>query len=276
MSAKPILKWAGGKRQLINKIKELMPEKYNSYFEPFVGGGALFFDLLPSKALINDVNSELTDLYKCLSDENLYKLMIKEIDKHVSNHSEKYYYEIRALDREPGFANQPIWVRASRTVYLNKSCFNGLYRVNSHGYFNVPSGKKEKINAYNKENTAILHKYFMKEDILILNDDFVYAVKNAGKGDFVYFDPPYDPFEDKNSFTSYTKGDFTKEDQKRLAQLFTELNRRGVYVMLSNHNTRFINELYRGFNIHIVNAKRMINSNAKGRGNVEEVIITNY
>ena len=159
---------------------------------------------------------------------------------------------------------------------MNKSCFNGLYRVNSNGYLNVPSGKKKKVQTYDKENIIKLHDYFMNNNVTILEGDFSKAVENAKPGDFVYFDPPYDPFDDRESFTSYTKFNFSKEDQKRLADLFKELSNKGVYVMLSNHNTKYINELYEGFNIYIVNAKRMINADSKGRGNVEEVIITNY
>lgn len=276
MNAKPIVKWAGGKRQLIDKLLELMPKNYNNYFEPFVGGGALLFELMPNNAIINDVNEELIAIYRCLADEENFKLMISDLEEHEKNHSEEYYHEVREEDRNPDFNLLPIWKRASRAIYLNKSCFNGLYRVNANGYFNVPSGKKVKVQTYDKENIIKLHKYFMNENVIILDGDFVKAVKKAKSGDFVYFDPPYDPFDDKESFTSYTKFNFTKEDQRRLADLFKELSSKGVQVMLSNHNTKYIHELYNEFNIHVVNAKRMINADSKGRGNVEEVIITNY
>lgn len=276
MNAKPIVKWAGGKRQLIDKLLEYMPKKFNSYFEPFIGGGALLFELMPKDATINDVNKELLAIYKCLSSDELFKLMINDLEEHENNHSEQHYYEIRNADRDPEFENLPIWKRASRAIYLNKSCFNGLYRVNSNGYFNVPSGKKEKVQTYDKDNIIKLHNYFMSENVQILEGDFSKAVENAKPGDFVYFDPPYDSYDEKNSFTSYTKFNFSKEDQKRLADVYRELASKGVYVMLSNHNTNYINELYKDFNIHVVNAKRMINADSKGRGNVEEVIITNY
>ena len=276
MNAKPIVKWAGGKRQLIDKLLELMPKKYNKYFEPFVGGGALLFELMPKNATINDVNEELLAIYRCLANDEWFELMLTDLEAHEKNHSEEYYYKVRDADRDPKFENLPIWKRASRAIYLNKSCFNGLYRVNSNGYFNVPSGKKKKVQTYDKENIVKLHNYFMSDNVLILEGDFVKAVEKAGPGDFVYFDPPYDPFDDKNSFTSYTKFNFSKEDQRRLSILFKELTNKGVYVMLSNHNTKFINELYNEFNIHVVNAKRMINADSNGRGNVEEVIITNY
>ena len=276
MNAKPIVKWAGGKRQLIDKLLEHMPKEYNNYFEPFIGGGALLFELMPNNATINDVNQELLAIYRCLANNEWFKLMIEDLEKNEKKHSEDYYYEIRKIDRNPEFEKLPIWKRASRAIYLNKSCFNGLYRVNSNGYFNVPSGKKKKVQTYDKENIIKLHDYFMNNNVTILEGDFSKAVENAKPGDFVYFDPPYDPFDDRESFTSYTKFNFSKEDQKRLADLFKELSNKGVYVMLSNHNTKYINELYEGFNIYIVNAKRMINADSKGRGNVEEVIITNY
>lgn len=276
MRVKPIVKWAGGKRQLIDKLIELMPRTYNEYFEPFIGGGALLFKLAPAKATINDVNGELLAIYRCLGNEQYFKLMLNDLNEHEKNHNEDYYYEVRKQDRELDYKSMPIWKRASRTIYLNKSCFNGLYRVNSKGYFNVPSGRKIKVQTYDRKNIEKLHNYFMTNKVTILEGDFVDAVVHAKAGDFVYFDPPYDPFDEKDTFTSYTKFNFSKEDQIRLAKLYKELSNKGVYVMLSNHNTKLINELYQGFNINVVNAKRMINSDSNGRGNVEEVIITNY
>ena len=272
----PIVKWAGGKHQLLEKIKELMPKEYNNYYEPFVGGGALLFELSPKNATINDVNLELLAIYNCMKDDELYKLMLEELDKHEEKHNEEYYYEVRSWDRDNRFELEPLWKRAARAIYLNKSCFNGLYRVNAKGYFNVPSAKKEKVNTYDLDNMKAIHEYFKNDSITILNGDFVEATRTAKEGDFVYFDPPYDNFEDKESFTAYSKFDFNKDDQIRLANCFNDLSNRGVKCMLSNHNTKFINELYENFNIHVVKAKRMINSNASGRGNVEEVIITNY
>lgn len=180
------------------------------------------------------------------------------------------------MDQEEGFLSLPIYVRAARMIYLNKACFNGLYRVNSQGFFNVSSGRKKKVVTFDEENFDSLREFFRNNDIMILNGDFEDAVKSAKAGDFVYFDPPYDVIENKNSFTSYAKNDFGKDEQIRLARLYKKLSDKGVFVMLSNHNTAFINELYKDFNIHVVNAKRMINSKADGRGEVEEVIITNY
>lgn len=276
MCMSPVVKWAGGKRQILEKLKANLPEKFNNYFEPFIGGGALLFDLAPKNATINDVNQELLAIYTCLKDDELYRLMLEELDKHEKNHSEEYYYHVREWDRDPRFELEPLWKRAARAIYLNKSCFNGLYRVNAKGYFNVPSAKKEHVVTYSKANMEEIHEYFKDDNVTILSGDFVEATRNAHEGDFVYFDPPYDSWEDKESFTAYSKFDFNKDDQRRLADCFKDLTNRGVKCMLSNHNTAYINELYNGFNIQIIKAKRMINANAAGRGAVEEVIITNY
>lgn len=276
MCMSPVVKWAGGKRQILEKLKANLPEKFNNYFEPFIGGGALLFDLAPKNATINDVNQELLAIYTCLKDDELYRLMLEELDKHEKNHSEEYYYQVREWDRDPRFELEPLWKRAARAIYLNKSCFNGLYRVNAKGYFNVPSAKKEHVVTYSKANMEEIHEYFKDDNVTILSGDFVEATRNAHEGDFVYFDPPYDSWEDKESFTAYSKFDFNKDDQRRLADCFKDLTNRGVKCMLSNHNTAYINELYNGFNIQVIKAKRMINANAAGRGAVEEVIITNY
>lgn len=273
---RPFVKWAGGKTQLLERLHAYMPETYNNYFEPFIGGGSFFLNIAPKKATINDFNAELVCAYKCFQNDELFESLKNELKKHEFNHSEEYYYQIRSMDKEEGFLTLPIYVRAARMIYLNKSCFNGLYRVNSKGYFNVPSGRKKKVVTFDEENFNSLREYFRNNDITILNGDFEDAVKDAKAGDFVYFDPPYDVIENKNSFTSYAKNDFGKDEQIRLAKLYKKLSDRGVMVMLSNHNTTFINELYKDFNIHVVNAKRMINSKADGRGDVEEVIITNY
>lgn len=276
MCMSPVVKWAGGKRQILEKLKANLPEKFNNYFEPFIGGGALLFDLAPKNATINDVNQELLAIYTCLKDDELFRLMLEELDKHEKYHSEEYYYQVREWDRDPRFELEPLWKRAARAIYLNKSCFNGLYRVNAKGYFNVPSAKKEHVVTYSKANMEEIHEYFKDDTVTILSGDFVEATRNAHEGDFVYFDPPYDSWEDKESFTAYSKFDFNKDDQRRLADCFKDLTNRGVKCMLSNHNTAYINELYNGFNIQIIKAKRMINANAAGRGAVEEVIITNY
>lgn len=272
----PFVKWAGGKTQLLDRIHELMPKEYNHYYEPFIGGGALLFSVAPKDFTINDFNSELIQAYKCFTNDEDFKKLVERLNYHQEHHSDEHYYEVREIDKDLNFLMLPIYERAARMIYLNKSCFNGLYRVNSKGFFNVPSGKKKKVVCYEEENLEEIRRFFSASKFEILNGDFQDAVKNAKKGDFVYFDPPYDTWEDKDSFTSYAKNPFGKEEQKRLADVYKGLSEKGAFVMLSNHNTEYIRELYKDFHIHFVEAKRMINSKASGRGNVEEVIITNY
>ena len=275
IKGKPFVKWAGGKRQIINKLKQYMPDDFDTYYEPFVGGGALLFELSPKKAVINDSNKELMNVYECIKDEKKFDAMCRELNYHEAHHSEEHYYEIRNLDRDKKKFNKIAdYKRAARTIYLNKACFNGLYRVNSKNEFNVPFGKKNKVNIYEEQNLGIISGYLNYNDIKILSTDFEEAVKDAKKGDFVYFDPPYD--SDTSIFNSYTENGFGKEGQRRLAKVFKELSDRGCYVMLSNYNTILINDLYKNFNIHVIEAKRNISANANKRGRVEEVIITNY
>ncbi len=272
---KPFVKWAGGKRQIIDKLKKYVPDEFDTYYEPFVGGGALLFELSPKKAVINDSNMELMNVYKCLCDLDKFKKMCSVLNHYETQHSEEFYYEIRNKDRNKASYNRlSDYTKAARTIYLNKACFNGLYRVNSKNEFNVPFGKKLKINTYEGSNLITVSNYLTMNDIKILSVDFEEAVSAAKKGDFVYFDPPYD--SDTNTFNSYTEEGFNKDEQRRLAKVFKELAARGVYVMLSNHNTVLINELYKDYNIHLIEAKRNINANGSKRGNVEEVIITNF
>ncbi len=272
---KPFVKWAGGKRQIIDKLKKYVPDEFDTYYEPFVGGGALLFELSPKKAVINDSNMELMNVYKCLCDLDKFKKMCSVLNHYETQHSEEFYYEIRNKDRNKASYNRlSDYTKAARTIYLNKACFNGLYRVNSKNEFNVPFGKKLKINTYEGSNLITVSNYLTMNDIKILSVDFEEAVSTAKKGDFVYFDPPYD--SDTNTFNSYTEEGFNKDEQRRLAKVFKELDARGVYVMLSNHNTVLINELYKDYNIHLIEAKRNINANGSKRGNVEEVIITNF
>ena len=275
IKGKPFVKWAGGKRQIIDKLKFYAPNEFNTYYEPFVGGGALLFELSPRSAVINDCNKELMNVYECLKDAKKFDAMCRELNHHEANHSEEYYYEIRNLDRDKAKFNRLAdYKRAARTIYLNKACFNGLYRVNSKNEFNVPFGKKERVNTYDGSNLITVSNYLTMNDVEILSVDFEESVKNAKKGDFIYFDPPYD--SETSTFNSYTEGGFGKDEQIRLAKVFKELDSRGCYVMLSNHNTSLINDLYKNFNIHVIEAKRNINSNGKKRGKVKEVIITNF
>ena len=275
IKGKPFVKWAGGKRQIIDKLKKYVPEEFDTYYEPFVGGGALLFELSPKHAVINDSNEELMNVYRCLCDEEKFKKMCNVLNHYETSHSEEFFYEVRNKDRSKNAYNRlSDYTRAARTIYLNKACFNGLYRVNSKNEFNVPFGKKLKVNTYEGSNLITVSNYLTMNDIKILSVDFEEAVKDAKKGDFIYFDPPYD--SDTSTFNSYTEEGFNKDEQRRLASVFKELDKRGCYVMLSNHNTLLVNELYKGYYFHIIEAKRNINANGKKRGKVEELIITNY
>lgn len=275
IKGRPFVKWAGGKRQIIDKLKKYVPEEFGTYYEPFVGGGALLFELSPSVAVINDSNEELMNVYNVLCNEEKFKKMCSVLNTYEAKHSEEFFYDIRNKDRNKNTYNRLAdYTRAARTIYLNKACFNGLYRVNSKNEFNVPFGKKLKVNTYDGSNLIVVSNYLTINDVKILCVDFEEAVSTAKKGDFVYFDPPYD--SDTQTFNSYTETGFDKDEQRRLAKVFKELDSRGVYVMLSNHNTVLVNELYENYNIHIIEAKRAINANGKKRGKIEEVIITNY
>ena len=275
LKGKPFVKWAGGKRQIMEDLKKCVPNEFNAYYEPFVGGGALFFELAPKKAFLNDYNKELINVFECIKEDDKFEKMIKELNHHETLHSEEHYYEVRNIDRnKKKYDRLADYKKAARTIYLNKACFNGLYRVNSNNEFNVPFGKKAKVNTYEDQNLGIIHGILNLNDIELSSVDFEEAVKNAKKGDFVYFDPPYD--SDTATFNSYTEDGFGKEEQVRLSEVFKRLDKKGCLVMLSNHNTKLINELYKDFNINVIHAKRNINSDGKKRGKVEEVIITNY
>ena len=275
LKGKPFVKWAGGKRQIMEELKKCVPNEFNAYYEPFVGGGALFFELAPKKAFLNDYNKALINVFECIKEDDKFEKMIKELNHHETLHSEEHYYEVRNIDRnKKKYDRLADYKKSARTIYLNKACFNGLYRVNSNNEFNVPFGKKAKVNTYEDQNLGIIHGILNLNDIELSSVDFEEAVKNAKKGDFVYFDPPYD--SDTATFNSYTEDGFGKEEQVRLSEVFKRLDKKGCLVMLSNHNTKLINELYKDFNINVIHAKRNINSDGKKRGKVEEVIITNY
>lgn len=275
IKGKPFVKWAGGKRQIIDKLKRYVPDEFDTYYEPFIGGGALLFELSPRRAVINDSNEGLMNVYSVLCDEEKFKKMCSVLNHYEKEHCEEFYYDIRNKDRNKNaYKRLSDYTRAARTIYLNKACFNGLYRVNSKNEFNVPFGKKERVNTYDGGNLITVSNYLTMNDVEILSVDFEQSVKNAKKGDFIYFDPPYD--SETSTFNSYTEDGFGKDEQIRLAKVFKELDSRGCYVMLSNHNTSLINDLYKNFNIHVIEAKRNINSNGKKRGKVKEVIITNF
>jgi len=270
----PFVKWAGGKRQLISDIKERMPEKYNNYYEPFVGGGAVMFELLPAKAWINDINKALINAYKKICDEpETFLKAVNELDSGMWKDGKAYYYALRERYNDKMMKSEYDVELAALFVFINKHCFNGLYRVNGKGLFNVPYNQSRRVSVDEKLIMGI-SKYL--QGVTIMSGDFEEACVNAKKGDFVFFDSPYAPLN-PTSFESYTKEGFDIESHRRLARLYDELTARGCYCMLTNHNTDFIKELYgnKGYKIDVVSVKRMINSDASNRVG-EEVIICNY
>lgn len=274
MQPQPFLKWAGGKRQLISQIEPFVPEIGSStYYEPFLGAGAMLFHFQPQNAIVNDVNSELYNVYKVIEDDKLFDELIELLTMHESNNDSDYFYEVRAWDRTEDYASMSPVKKAARFIYLNKTCFNGLYRVNSKGYFNVPFGKYKKPLIVNEEILRNVHNYLKHNNITFLNGDFEDAVKDTKSGDFVYFDPPYEPLNPTSSFTSYAQEGFGRAEQYRLRDLFSELNSRGCKVLLSNSDTPFIREIYQEFKIVTVQANRAINSKATGRGKINEVLV---
>lgn len=268
----PFLKWVGGKRQLMPAINELLPNKFSTYYEPFVGGGAVLFELQPKKAIINDFNTELINTYIVIK-ENPEEL-IEDLKTHINEAN--YFYDIRALDRHDAFENLSNIKRASRVIYLNKTCYNGLYRVNNSGEFNTPFGKYKNPNIVNDVTIRAVSKYLNSNDIKIINKDFESSLKNIRKGAFVYFDPPYDPISKSSNFTGYVQGGFDITEQIRLKNLCDKLDSKGVKFLLSNSATKLILDLYSEYNITFVKANRAINSDSSKRGEVEEVLIRNY
>ncbi len=270
LSLKPFVKWAGGKRQLLPELLKRVPKTFQVYFEPFLGGGALLFALQPQKAVVGDINYDLVNAYKVIKHEVLK--LIEILEQHQKKHSEEYYYKIRKIDKN-SLNNVE---RAARFIYLNKTCYNGLYRENSKGEFNVPIGRYKNPTILDRENLLAISEYLNSADVKIIHGDYKHIVACAKKGDFVYFDPPYVPVSVTANFTKYTKSDFTLEDQKELAQVFRQLADNGCYVMLSNSDTEIVRELYKEFNIDQVSANRFINSNSQKRKNHTELIIRNY
>ena len=270
----PFLKWAGGKRQLLNQIKERMPKEYNDYYEPFIGGGAVLFELQPEEATINDINTSLINVYRQVKDntEEFIEL-VKKLDSEMWEDGKEYYLDIREKYNDKLLKKEYDLELATLFTFMNKHCFNGLYRVNKKGLFNVPYNKSRRTSI---EEDAVRETAKYLKTVNILEGDFEEACKGAKKGDFIFFDSPYAPLN-PTSFEAYTKEGFDVESHKRLAKLYDELTERGCYCMLTNHNTEFINELYsnKGYRIDVVSVKRMINSDASNRKG-EEVIICNY
>ena len=272
---KPFVKWVGGKRQLVPTIlANHLPKNYNlqTYYEPFIGGGALLFSLQPKKAVINDSNAELINCYKII--KNSLDELIEDLKNHKNN--EYYYYDIRDWDREKNFKSKTEVQRASRIIFLNKTCYNGLFRVNSQGQFNVPFGKYKNPNILDIAVLKAVNKYLNENQVRILNSDFQEAVKDAKRGDFIYLDPPYDPVSETASFTGYDINGFNKQEQRRLKEVFDDLNSRGCHILLSNACTEFIEDLYKDYPHTKISAIRAINCNGKKRGKVDEILVKNY
>ena len=282
---KPFLKWAGGKRQLLLEIKKYLPdalEIHGRYYEPFVGAGALLFALQPPKVTINDSNSELINCYQMIktSVEDLIDLLKQHENEHQNQAKNQdgssYFYAIRAWDRSNDYQGRSEIERAARIIYLNKTCFNGLFRVNSQKQFNVPFGKYKKPNILGADGLRRISEYLNSSDIQILNTDFETAVASAQAGDFIYFDPPYDPVSPTSSFTGYSANGFDRSEQERLKTVVDNLVDRGCKVLLSNAYTEFIRELYKDYKQAKVEATRAINSNKTKRGKVAEILVRNY
>ncbi len=267
---RPIVKWAGGKAQLLQELEDNLPASFGTYYEPFFGGGALFFHLsakgVVRRAILSDLNRDLMNLYTVVRD-NVGDL-ITELASGKYKNERDVYYKIRG--EEP---TDPI-KRAARFIYLNKTCYNGLYRVNAAGKFNVPFGRYRNPKILDAENLRAASQALQRARLLI--SDFEDAVRSAKAGDLVYFDPPYDPVSDTADFTSYTERGFGTEEQKRLARVFRELDERGCFVLESNSSTEFITRLYSDYHIVQVFAKRAISSDASTRGPIQELIIRNY
>lgn len=270
----PIVKWAGGKTQLLGEMTSLLStEEFTAYCEPFLGGSAMLFYIQPGVAYINDINSGLMNVY------NIIKYYPEALIAELSGYENtaEFYAKIRELDRNfERFAALSAVQQAARFIYLNKTCFNGLYRENRQGQFNVSYGKYKNPNFVNASGIHSMSQYFNAANVIFTSVDFSQVLNNLPSGTFVYLDPPYDPISETANFTSYTRYSFTKEDHTRLRECCNTLTARGIKFMLSNFETNFIRSLYAGYDITEVFAKRFINCNGNGRGAVKELIIRNY
>ena len=269
----PVVKWVGGKRQLIEQISNCAPKAFSKYYEPFLGGGAVLFELQPKNAIVNDINSELINLYTVIRDQVV--ALIEDLGIH--RNEEQYFYEIRELDRDREKYNSLNPVRkASRIIYLNKTCYNGLFRVNKAGEFNAPFGNYKNPNIINEITLRAVSHYLNEAHVELHCTDFEEVLRETRKGSFVYLDPPYDPVSDTSSFTGYDKGGFGKEEQQRLKSACDTLNARGAKFLLSNSATDFIKALYQNYHIEVIKARRAVNSKADKRGEIDEVLVMNY
>ncbi len=268
----PVLKWAGGKSQLLVQYDRWFPRRFAAYFEPFVGGAAVFFHLLPAttrhRVRLSDLNGDLIEVYRTLQGD--LEGLIHRLAEHAGQHSEEHFYRVRSWTPED---LEPV-ERAARTIYLNKTCYNGLYRVNSSGQFNVPFGRYK--------NPSILAEPRLRaaaralEGVELAVEGFESVLEHARKGDLVYFDPPYQPLSATSSFTAYTRWNFGAAEQVRLAEVFRELASRQVKVLLSNSDSPLIHELYQGYPTHLVRANRFINSKGDSRQAIHEVLVCSF
>jgi len=264
VKAKPFLKWAGGKTQLLPELRKHIPEQFNRYIEPMVGAGAMFFDLQPKTAILSDSNEELVNTYIIVRDK--VEELIDNLKRYKNE--EKYYYEVRKQDPIELFPVQ----RAARLIYLNKTCFNGLYRVNRHGQFNVPFGHRKNPNIYDADNLRAASKALL--DVEILHGDYLKVLsKYAQPGDFIFLDPPYHPVSVYSDFKRYTKEFFEEEDHISLRDEVDRLVQSGCYVLLTNSNTEFVRRLYEGYSYAVIDTKRNISSNAKTRTGQDLIVI---
>lgn len=269
----PVVKWVGGKRQLLGDLLPLFPKHITSYCEPFFGGGAVLFELQPNIAYVNDINSELIQMYEVIRDD--VDALITALEGHLNE--EEHFYKVRDWDRNKEQYQQLTKIqRAARIIYLNKTCYNGLFRVNNAGEFNTPFGHYKNPDIVNAATLKAVSAYFQKAQLTFSSVDYAEVLANVGKETFVYLDPPYDPISDTANFTGYVKGGFERSEQIRLRKCCDELDRRGVKFILSNSATDFIKEQYAAYHMITVKAKRAINSNAAKRGQVDEVVIRNY
>ncbi|TVU54268.1 MAG: DNA adenine methylase [Arthrospira sp. PLM2.Bin9] len=264
---KPFLKWAGGKSRLIPQYTTYFPANYQTYYEPFLGGGAIFFYLQPNPAFLSDINSELINAYQCV--RNHTEALISRLEQHQQHHNQGYYYQMRSQK----FSNS--LDQAARLIYLNKTCFNGLYRENRQGQFNVPMGKYKNPKICPRELLITASKTLQSATLKVQSFEAIVNEANSA-ADFVYFDPPYHPLSPTSNFTSYSHHKFGVDEQEKLAEIFGILHKRGVKVMLSNSDTELIRDLYKDFNIHPIQAGRAINSNPQNRGKITELLITSY
>lgn len=271
--ARPFLKWAGGKSQLLPQYDRFFPSEFRTYHEPFLGSGAVFFHLKSkgriTKAYLSDSNEELIGCCEVIRD-HLPELLTL-LKQHQKRHGQDYYYRVR--ERVP---RNPI-KHAARLIYLNKTCYNGLYRLNSEGKFNVPMGRYNDPRILNE--SLLTSASLLLQDSVLKREDFAVVLTHARRGDFVYFDPPYYPLSRTSNFTAYTAQTFLEEEQRKLRDVVVTLTERDVFVMLSNSDTEFIRHLYEGIpdvRLQAVRARRAINTDPRKRGPVSELVITNY